>query len=84
MRQTSFKGVSRITMEKKDTSSTSLHINIYFLTVADMCKSSSATEHSDHSGSYKVDSVVLHIMIQEWSECSVAELDLHISATVRK
>jgi len=54
-----------VVFQRKDTSSTSLHINIYFLTVADMCKSSSATEHSDHSGSYKVDSVVLHIMIQQ-------------------
>ena len=36
----------------------------YFLTVADMCKSSSATEETN-SGGYKVDSVVLRIMTQE-------------------
>ena len=30
-----------------------------------MCKSSFATEHPDHSGSYVVDSVALRIMIQQ-------------------
>ena len=37
---------------------------IYSLTVADMCKSSSATEETN-SGSFKVDSVVLRIMTQQ-------------------
>ena len=37
----------------------------YFLTVADMCKSSYATEEYGHSGYFTVDSVVLRIMIQQ-------------------
>jgi hypothetical protein len=37
----------------------------YFHTVADMCKSSSATEELGHSGHFTVDSVVLRIMIQQ-------------------
>ena len=42
----------------------SLHYIIYFLTVADMCTSSSATEETSY-GSFNVDSVVLRIMTQQ-------------------
>jgi hypothetical protein len=41
-----------------------LHSIIYFLIVADMCKSISATEERN-AGSYRVDRVVLRIMMQQ-------------------
>jgi len=48
----------------------SLHIILIFLTVADMCKSSSATEEK-YSGSFSVDTVVLRIMTQDNCICRV-------------
>ena len=43
----------------------------YFLTVAEMCKISSATENVTHSGGFTIDSVVLRIMIQDNCICRV-------------
>ena len=57
-----------------------------FLTVADMCTSSFATEDT-HSGNYQVDSVVLRIMIKEDNCICRVTIDNQIqpvSTTLRK
>jgi len=58
-----------------------LHSIIYFLTVADMCKSISTTEERN-AGSYRVDSVVLRIMMQQENCICRVTIDNQIEAVV--